>query len=263
MRALALAVTLAVINVTLLGTGCRATPAWDPIGGFELVPESASGRDLEARELEHWLADARARLAPIADYTATLETRERIEDDLYPRRVLAIRVREKPFAVAAETLEPGNEKGQRVWYDETQGRGKMLAETPGLLGSIVGRVSLDPEGELAMENRRHPLTDLGLARLLAQAEETLSPLLASARPPRARLTEVADGALRVVDLLVPQEYPDPPLVHRLGFDAATGLLTYYGEAELLPEGTALIEEYLYRDVRTNLGLGSADFRPAD
>lgn len=152
-----------------------------------------------------------------------------------------------------------------MWYDETQGRGKMLAETPGLVGSIVGRVSIDPRGDLAMENRRHPLTDLGLVRLLEQVETNLTPLLMSARPPRARVAEIAEGGgeLRLVDLLVPQEPPDPPLVHRLGFEAATGLLTYYGQAELLPEGIALLEEYYYRDLRPNLGLGAADFRPAD
>lgn len=107
MRALALVAT----TIATLAAGCRASPVWERVGGFELLAETDAGRDLEARELLQWLADARARLAPIADYGATLETRERIEDGLYPRRVLTIRVREKPFAVAAETLEPLNEKG--------------------------------------------------------------------------------------------------------------------------------------------------------
>ena len=251
----------ALLPLVLL-TACRAAPAWEAVGGFELLPEAETWREVKVAQLEGWLAEAGERLAPVRDYTATLETRERIGDELFPRRVMQVKVREQPLAVAIVTLEPPSEAGQRVWYDEARGR-KLVAETPGFLGTLVGRVSLDPRGARAMQNRRHPITDTGLARLLAQVEEKFHPALARRSAPRLRSTELpfGDGRLRVVDALVPSEPPDPPLVHRLGFATDSGLLTYYGMAELLPEGLALVEEYGYRDLALSPGLSDEAFAP--
>src|SRR5512134_2851030 len=102
----------ALVLLAGLAAGCRAAPAWEPIGGFELVPAPDTWHDVEPRELADWLAEARARLASMRDYAAVLETRERIEDDVHPRRVLAVRVRERPFSACIETREPENERGQ-------------------------------------------------------------------------------------------------------------------------------------------------------
>lgn len=245
--------------------GCLARPAFEPVGGFELVnaPERSGWSEHGARELETWLVEARRAVEPIADYSATLETRERIEDALYPRRVLTLRVAESPFRVAAETLEPPGEKGQRVWYDASRRGGTLQARTPGFLGGLVGTVTLDPDGDLAMENRRHPIRDIGLRRLLEQVEEGFRPALRHRPPPRIRgiETDLGERPTRLVEALVSREPPDSALVYRFGFDGASGLLVYYGLAELLPDGPALVEEYLYRDVRTNLGLPPEMFKP--
>lgn len=244
--------------------GCRAAPAWEPIGGFELVPSTReSWTELAPRELEGRIGAAHARLSAIPDYTAVLETRERIEDDLYPRRVMRVKVRHQPFGVAVETDEPANEKGQRVWYEAGWNHGELLAETPGFLGSLVGRLSLDPEGDLALENRRHPLTDIGLLRLVEQVEESFAPALAASRGARVRATEMELGGRpgTLIEATLPRELPDAALLYRFGFDGESGLLVYYGMAELRPDGPALVEEYLYRDLQLAAGLGDADFRP--
>jgi hypothetical protein len=244
---------------------CRAAPAWEPVGGFELVPrpEAATWRELEPQELERLLAAAHRAAAALRGYSAVLETRERIEDQLFPRRILRVRVRHEPFSVTMETLAPESEAGQRVWWDESWNDGELVAETPGFIGRLVGRVSLDPEGDLALENRRHPITDTGLVRLVEQIEEAFSPALALRPPPRIRAAPILlDGRPgELVEALVPGESPDPALVHRFGLDAATGLLCYYGRAELHPDGPALDEEYLYRALQPNPTLGEAEFRP--
>lgn len=237
---------------TVLVAGCRAAPAWEPIGGFELVGlGSPDAAEIAPAELLERVATARARLAAIPGYTAVLETRERIEDELHPRRVMRLWLRHEPFSVAIETDAPANEKGQRVWYQQDWNDGELLAETPGLLGTLVGRVSLDPEGDLALQNRRHPLTDVGLLRLVEQVEERIAPELATTSLRRCTLA---------VEVQLPRVPSEPALVHRFGFDEESGLLVYYGLAELLADGPALVEEYLYRDVRP-AGLDDADFRP--
>jgi hypothetical protein len=248
-----------VLLSLFLLAACRTPPAWDPVGGFELVTEAGTWQEGDPSSLRTRLDRARARLTSLGAYSATLVTRERIEDELYPRRVLSLRVRENPFAAAIETLEPPSEKGQRVWYDEAQRPGVLLAETPGLLGQLVGRVRLDPQGELAMENRRHAITDTGLGRLFALVERELGPLLGARDAPRVRTIEAGDLHLAV--LLAPRALPDAPILYRVGFDDE--LLTYFGQAELLPDGPALVEEYLYRDLRFEPAFGDEDFRPAD
>jgi len=244
--------------------GCRSAPIWEPVGGFELVPiPSTSWSELQPHDLEQRVAAAHAKLAPIQDYRAVLETRERIGDDLHPRRVMRVKVRHRPFSVAVETDEPENEKGQRVWYQAGWNHNELLAETPGFLGSLVGRLSLDPRGDLALENRRHPLTDIGLLRLVEQVEESFAPQLAAHRDLRVRSAELELGGRpgKLIEAVVPGEPPDAALLYHFGFDDESGLLVYYGLAELLPDGPALVEEYLYRDLELGVGLGDADFRP--
>lgn len=262
-RPLLLALLFALTGWAL--TGCLSRPALDPVGGFELspTPDREEWSELGPLDLRTVLRTARSALAPLQQYTATLETRERLEDDLFPRRVMHLQLREEPFSVAIETSEPESESGQRVWFDESENDGELLAETPGFLGTLVGVLSLDPEGDLAMENRRHPITDIGLERLLAQVEVGFAPSLEAREVPRVRVAELDLGGrpVRLVEALVRRELPDASLLYRLGFERSSGLLLYYGLAELFPDGPALVEEYLYREVAPAT-LTDADFRPA-
>lgn len=247
----------------LLFLGCRAAPVMEPVGGFTLgVVERRAWDDFGVAEFEGWMAAAEAAVAGLADYRATLEASERIEDELFPRRVMTVWVLREPFRVAIMTHAPPSEEGQKVWYDGDEQ--ELVAETPGFLGSLVGQVTLDPEGDLAMQNRRHPITDIGLARMVEQMREAMTPVLAARTPPRIRAGEgeLAGRAVRLVEVLVPTlERGESALVHRFAFDRESGLVTYYGQAELTSEGPAVLEEYLYRELETNLGLDADDFTP--
>jgi hypothetical protein len=242
---------------------CRAAPMMEPVGGFTLgVGETREWREATVAEFEGWMGAAESAVAGLADYRATLESSERIGDELFPRRVMTVWVLAEPLRVAIVTLEPESERGQRVWYDGEER--ELVAETPGFLGALVGRVGLDPEGELAMKNRRHPVSDVGLARMVEQMREAMEPLLALSFPTRIRAGEarLAERDVRLVEVLQPAvEADEGPVVHRFAFDRESGLVTYYGLAELGSEGVAVLEEYLYRDLATNLGLGVDDFAP--
>jgi hypothetical protein len=252
-------------SVLLLLASCRSQPVFDPVGGFEISPSPAreAWSELELEALRAELETAQAALASLPAYRATLETRERIGDELFPRRVMHVKLAEAPFRVTVETSAPASEAGQRVWFDERKNDGELVAETPGFLGKLVGHVSLDPEGDLAMENRRHPLTDIGLVRLLEQVEESLDPALSRRQPPRVRGVECELGGepVRLLEALVDGEAPDPALLYRLAFARDSRLLVYTGIAQLFPEGPALLEEYLYRDVVAAPELTDADFEP--
>jgi hypothetical protein len=255
-----------ILVLLVLTSGCRSAPAWEPISGFELVERSeVSGwSELTPAGFQLLLANARGAVTALEDYAATLETRERIEHELFPRRELLVKIRQQPFSVAAETLQPESEAGQRIWFDETWNGAKLMAETPGFLGRLIGKTSHHPLSGLAMKHRRHPITDIGLLRLIEQIDEQLGPALARTPPPRLRIGASSIGArpVQVVEILVPgEEYPQPALVYHCGFDDESKLMTYYGQAQLLPDGPALLEEYLYSELRTNIGLEDSDFRP--
>jgi len=262
-----LAARLAPLAPSVFLASCLASPALEPLGGFELAaaPAPEAWRELDPRELERMLADARARLAQIADYRAVLETRERIGDELFPRRVLRLALRHSPFGVALETDAPPAEKGERAWFDGSADEPELVAETPGFFGRLVGRVSLDPEGDLALRNRRHPITDIGLLRLVEQIEQGFEPALARARSPRVRRadTTLAGRPARLIEAELARDPPECALGYRFGFDAQSGLLVYFGVAELRDDGPALIEEYLYHDLVVNVGSTDSDFRPPE
>ncbi len=257
---------LALALACLAAAGCLASPRLEPLRGFELVdtPGPGAWSTLAQDGFERWLHEARARLVPIADYRAVLATRERIGDELFPRRVLRVALRHAPFAVAIETDEPPAERGQRVWFDEAWNDGELVAETPGFLGRLVGRVSLDPRGALALRNRRHPLTDIGLQRLCEQIEEQFEPALAAgAARLRWAATTLGGRPARLVEAELARTAPEPALGYRFGFDSQNGLLVYYAAAELGPDGPALLEEYLYTELQLDPGLTDADFRPPE
>jgi hypothetical protein len=234
-----------------------------PVGGFTLgIAEQREWREASGAEFRTWMEAAEGSAKQLADYRATLESSERIEEELFPRRVMTVWVLHEPLRVAIVTHEPESERGQKVWYDGEER--ELVAETPGFLGALVGRVTLDPEGELALKNRRHPITDIGLVRMVEQMRAAMEPVLALATPPRIRngMTRLAERDVRLVEVLVPAiEAHERALVHRFAFDQESALVTYYGLAELTSEGPAVLEEYLYREITPDLGLDEDDFAP--
>lgn len=237
----------------------------EPVGGFTLgATVTASWEEASKDDFEEWMGAAEMAVKELRDYRATLESSERIEEELFPRRVMTVWVLHEPLRVAIVTQEPESEAGQRVWYDGEEQ--ELVAETPGFLGALVGRVTLDPEGDLAMKDRRHPITDLGLLRMVEQMRVAMEPVLALPNPPRIRHGEarLAERDVRLVEVLVPAiEAHETALVHRFAFERGSGLVTYYGLAELTSEGPAVLEEYLYRELAPNLGLDADDFTPGE
>lgn len=243
--------------------GCLSRPAMQPVGGFTLgVAATASWEEASTGDFEEWMRTAETAAQELRDYRATLESSERIEEELFPLRVMTVWVLHEPLRVAIVTHAPESERGQKVWYDGEER--ELVAETPGFLGALVGRVTLDPEGDLAMKDRRHPITDIGLLRMVEQMRAAMEPVLALPNPPRIRHGEarLAERDVRLVEVLVPAiEAHETALVHRFAFERERGLVTYYGLAELTSEGPAVLEEYLYREIAPNLGLDADDFTP--
>ncbi len=107
----------------------------------------------------------------IQDYSAVMVKRERIGDRLNDPEYMFIKVRHKPMSVYMYFLEPASLKGQEVIWVEGQNDGKMWAHPGGLRNKLIGTVSLDPTGLIAMQGNRYPVTEIGVLNLVRRLIE--------------------------------------------------------------------------------------------
>ena len=80
----------------------------------------------------------------VQDYTCLLVKRERTNGRLPPENVMEMKVRTQPFSVYLRWLQPRTEAGQEVCYVAGRNNGKMRVHPKGMLGSVAGFISLDP-----------------------------------------------------------------------------------------------------------------------
>jgi len=111
-------------------------------------------------------------LSKQAGYTATFLRRESVEKDVSPVDEMQIVVRHEPFAVRLDWLETG----RRVAYTDGENDNRLLVRLGGSK-RLFGTLKLDPRGRLAMQNSRHPITEIGLLdltnRLLTRCQQDL------------------------------------------------------------------------------------------
>jgi hypothetical protein len=111
-----------------------------------------------------WAYSGLVNLEKVQDYSATLAKRERIKGKLLDYEYMFVKLRHKPFSVYMCFTGPANLKGQEVIYVHGQNDGKMIAHGVGVRG-MIGPVPLKPDGPIAMENQRYPLTELGILNM--------------------------------------------------------------------------------------------------
>jgi hypothetical protein len=206
-------------------------------------------------------AESLAALEKIQDYEAVLVKNEKIGSEMVSGR-MELKFREKPRSVYLKFLEP--HAGREVIYRPDQNDGKLQVHDVGL-ASLVGTVSLDPEGKLALEENRHPISRLGLKKmvelLLEQwLKETRVADTAVNFYPNARIGSLS---CKVIEVSHSKEHPE--VVHqmtRLYIDAATKLpvrIQNYSFASRRGGKPELVEDYYYMSLRTNVGLKDIDF----
>jgi hypothetical protein len=149
-----------------------ATATATPTG--QSVPSEAEWFDLEPREGEHPLAPSH-RLAQrvlkhidaeIRDYSCLFVKRERVDGTLSELNYIQMEVLSQPFSVHMKFIKP--KAGQECLFVEGANDNKLLARAHGWRGSIAGVLTLDPNGSLAMDGNRHPITKAGIRNLTTE-----------------------------------------------------------------------------------------------
>jgi hypothetical protein len=147
-------------------TTAETASALPPPPGPSVRPAWPEGR-LEGREAKERLLviveDASRRVDALEDYTATFKKQERINGTLWPEQTMAMKVRQRPFAIYLKFLAP--KAGKEVIYAEGHRHNHVLAHNGDWTRRLVPRLEVAPDSPTALAESRHPITEAGLSNL--------------------------------------------------------------------------------------------------
>jgi Protein of unknown function (DUF1571) len=207
--------------------------------------------------------ESRDAIAAVRDYEALFTKRELVGRTLYTGQ-MAMKLRHQPFGVYLRFVDANN--GREVIYAGPKYRNQLQAhEPPGSIRNIVGTLSLDPMSSQAMAEGRHPITQIGMLRMVNalidqwEAEKKFGEINCQFYP---------NAKLQGIDCQVCEStHPVPRRQFnfhrsRLYIDKKTNFPVRIEQWGFPPAGGGepyLIEEYTYTDVKPNAGLTDTDF----
>jgi len=103
-----------------------------------------------------------AAYAKVDDYSATFIKQERVGGKLLPAETIRFKFK-KPFMVYMGWLK-GPHEGREALYVQGRNDNKVTGHEGGFLGFIT--INMEPRGPTAMRGNRHPITDVGIGRLV-------------------------------------------------------------------------------------------------
>ncbi len=251
--------------------------------GEEASDESLSGKNSSSRgkkaELEDvmkFAQDAVTRIdAEIDDYACILIRRERVDGKDRGWQFMEAKIRHQrkdddkitvPFSVYLRFLQPRSVAGREVLYVQNQNNGDLIARRGGTRSPNV-TVQLIPTSPLAMEGNRYPITEIGFQTLAKRLIEVLSQEL-----------EYRDGDLRVFEdakvgdrqcthYRLTHHERRPNLTYHMAevsVDNELGVPIFYRAYDwptTVGGKPVLLEQYIYKDIRINIGMSDDDFDP--
>jgi hypothetical protein len=140
------------------------TPSPGPAG---VPPPRADVKEHPLQPVLRWAEKGLPAIEKLKDYSATLVRRERIRGKLSKYEYVFVKIRHQPFSVYVRFLSPASVKGQEVVYVAGQNQGNLWAHA----AHTPMKVSLNPQGMVAMTGRHYPLTEIGLVNLVRRLAE--------------------------------------------------------------------------------------------
>lgn len=119
-----------------------------------------------AAETNPWIAlvdRAEAVLARIDGYSVLYHKQERIDGTLEEEETMRFKFM-KPFNVYLEWVNPGGEGGEAI-YVAGMNKNRLRVHPGGFWKMLT--FNLNPTGRIVMRHSRHPVTDIGLERLVS------------------------------------------------------------------------------------------------
>ncbi|HVX59757.1 MAG TPA: DUF1571 domain-containing protein [Pirellulales bacterium] len=273
---LAVALSLAALGAAMLTDGCAARKDKSEKTRTPETVASASSQQTDAPQrkraatIDDALQGARSSLKSlekIKDYTCTFVKRERVGGELLEQERLKMKVRHQPFSVYFRFVEPPSLAGQEAIYVEGQNDGKLIGHPNGIKNQIIGAVSLDPTGYLAMRNNRYPITNAGMKNLVSLLVELgdQPDLLKDCRVEFIDGQRVDGRPCRCIEIRNPRRQENLTLAQASIWVDKEWNVPVRFEAWEWPKKAGkkplLVEQYEYLDLKFDQGLTARDFDP--
>jgi hypothetical protein len=230
-------------------------------------PAASTANDEPIARAIRTIHACQARFQTVSDYTCTFYKRERINGQLTPQFVMAMKAKAKPRSIYFRFEAPY--RGREAIYVEGRNGDRILAHDVGFTKFLAGTLELELNSSQAMEENRHPMSEAGIGVLIDTVARRWT---AELSPEESILTfdsEMMIGPRRclLIESIHPRRRPDFCFHKvRLFIDSELNLPIRF-EAYDWPkqEGAApeLVEEYSYIDLKLNVGLGEIDFDTAN
>lgn len=229
-------------------------------------------RDATLEEVLKFAKDAYAEIDEnITDYTCVLYKREYVDGEVSSWQKMSVKIRHEqrkngeikvPFSVYLRFSSPV--PGRAVLYVQNQNNGDMIARRGGSRSPNM-TLRLDPEGSMAMDGNRYPITEIGFKNLAKRLIEVLEQEM-----------EYRDGEIHVWEnahiedrkcthFRLTHRTKRPNLTYHMAevtVDDELGVPIRYRAFDFPKEEGGepqLLEHYAYTDVRINVGLTDEDF----
>lgn len=262
-----------VAACVLLGTvpalcqGVAPTPATETPRVAGNIPATATEQH-PLIPVIRWAEKERPNVVAIQDYTATMQKQESINGTVMEAQVMEVKVRHQPFSVYIKFLLPRKKNGQQAIYVKGQNDNKLIAHGVGAQ-KLFGTQKLDPEGFLAMQDNKYPITEMGILNLI---DKLLEVGYRDSKVGECTVTYTPDVKLSGRECTLIQVIHPVPRPHfmfnvaRIFVDKEFNLPVRYESYEWPrkeSEGPRLLEAYTYANLKINPGLTDADFDPAN
>ena len=208
------------------------------------------------------------------DYTARFVKQEvDAKGVLGPETEMRLRVQTKfrnetndaPMRVYLKFTAPEDVNGREVLWGEDLNDGQMAVHEVGLLLGLK-TIWLDPNGIIAMQGQRYPISEIGLVKLVEKLlergeKDRDNPAVSVTLTENHKLGEVDTQLIQVRRSEPSNDAEDFSLAEIVIDPERQLVLSYcaYGWAENEQDEPPLLESYKYFDVETNVGLSDADF----
>lgn len=205
-------------------------------------------------------------LDQVNDYEATLIKRERIDGNLIGQRI-AMKLRKSPFSVYMKYERPN--AGRQILYVEGQNQNQLLAREASGLTSLIGTVSLPIDSPQVMAENRHPITDVGMHRMIEMVIEQweLESKYGEIDVQFYPQAKMGNAECEVIETTHPRPRRQFKYhLSRVFIEKQSRLpirIENYGFPQQANTPAPLLEEYTYLNVRTNVNLTAADFDRAN
>lgn len=270
-------VVIAISTGLWAATDAVTTDRALPVGQATTIPaadsttldgESAqNGAKATLEEALEFGTRAHAALSSVADYTAAFTKTELIDGKL-TTQIMDVKCRSRPFSVYLGNRRRGG-IGREVIYVAGANDGNLLVHESGLK-AVIGTLQFKPDCRKVMETNRHPITDVGLVRLIESAMavwENDQREADSALVDVQFFQDVKVGEAVCDEVQVTHRKQYPKIGYQIGrvyVEKRTGFPVQgelYGWPSRPGEEPPLLERYTYSEIETNVGLTARDFDP--